>query len=115
MITQKYWERIKYIAMYELSDTMFLQELVKKALCCQGYKLCDTYKSDWIRAEKKSEICKKASIIVEGNLTTRTVVIEQNNDETEVYMDNGWQVVLKYNPGAKEQIKDIKLVGIPNM
>lgn len=113
MITLKYWERIKYIAMYELSDTMCMQELVKKALCCEGYQLCDTYKSDWIRAEKKLEVCKNASIIVEGNLPTRAVVIEQHNVEIEVYMDNGWQVALKHNPSAKEQISDIKLIGIP--
>lgn len=30
-------------------------------------------------------------------------------------MDNGWQVALKYNPSAKEQINDIKLVGIPGV
>ena len=86
---------------------------MKKALCCEGYQLCDTYKSDWVRAEKKLEVCKNASIIVEGNLPTRAVVIEQHDADIEVYMDNGWQVTLKYNPSAKEQISDIKLIGIP--
>ncbi len=97
----------------KLCNAQYLSELVKKALCCEGFQLCDTYKSDWIRAEKKLEVCKNASIIVEGNLPTRAVVIEQHNAETEVYMDNGWQVALKHNPSAKEQISDIKLIGIP--
>lgn len=97
----------------KLCHAQYLSELVKKALCCEGYQLCDTYKSDWVRAEKKLEVCKNASIIVEGNLPTRAVVIEQHDAEIEVYMDNGWQVTLKYNPSAKEQISDIKLIGIP--
>lgn len=46
-------------------------------------------------------------------MPTRAVVIEQHNVEIEVYMDNGWQVTLKHNPSAKEQISDIKLIGIP--
>lgn len=97
----------------KLCNAQYLRKLVKKALCCQGYQLCDTYKNDWVRAEKKLEVCKNASIIVEGNLPTRAVVIEQRNAETEVYMDNGWQVVLRHNSSAKDQISDIKLIGIP--
>lgn len=97
----------------KLCHVQYLSELVKKALCCEGYQLCDTYKSDWVRAEKKLEVCKNASIIVEGNLPTRAVVIEQHDADIEVYMDNGLQVTLKYNPSAKEQISDIKLIGIP--
>lgn len=97
----------------KLCNAQYLRKLVRKALCCQGYQLCDTYKNDWVRAEKKLEVCKNASIIVEGNLPTRAVVIEQRNAETEVYMDNGWQVVLRHNSSAKDQISDIKLIGIP--
>ena len=97
----------------KLCNAQYLRKLVKKALCCQGYQLCETYKNDWVRAEKKLEVCKNASIIVEGNLPTRAVVIEQRNAETEVYMDNGWQVVLRHNSSAKDQISDIKLIGIP--
>ena len=97
----------------KLCNAQYLRKLVKKALCCQGYQLCDTYKNDWVRAEKKLEVCKNASIIVEGNLPTRAGVIEQRNAETEVYMDNGWQVVLRHNSSAKDQISDIKLIGIP--
>lgn len=79
----------------KLCNAQYLRKLVKKALCCQGYQLCDTYKNDWARAEKKLEICKNASIIVEGKLHNRTISIECYTDKTEVYMDNGWQVAFK--------------------
>ena len=28
----------------KLCHAQYLSELVKKALCCEGYQLCDTYK-----------------------------------------------------------------------
>ena len=97
----------------KLCNTQYLRKLVKKALCCEAYQLCDTYKSDWVRAEKKSEICKNISIIVEGKLPTRIISIECYNDKTEIYMDNGWQVALKSNPSINEQISNIALIGAP--
>ncbi len=51
----------------KLCNAQYLRELVKKALCCEAYQLCDTYKSDWVRAKRNQRFAKIFQLLSKVN------------------------------------------------
>lgn len=92
-----------------------MENLIRNALDREGYWLNST-ENNWLFAEKiVQSISSHNRIIIEGKGPTRVIAIENHNDEIEIYMNNGWQVNLKWSLSETDMINDIRLVGVPVM